>query len=196
MCEESYQSGSSQHGSSRWSRGGESRRWKGEGQTGRINDQHQKIRNFRQGDIIALPAGVSHWIYNDGQTPIVAITIFDTSNDANLLDQSIRKFFLAGSSQRQQEMRGRHEGSRCQQGRGPWKGQGQQGEQSENWQSVFSRFDEELQSDLFNVNREVIRSLQGQNEQRGGNILVREPLEFLTAAREEQEYSHGRQHGY
>uniref|UniRef100_A0A7N1A829 Cupin type-1 domain-containing protein n=1 Tax=Kalanchoe fedtschenkoi TaxID=63787 RepID=A0A7N1A829_KALFE len=188
-CEESYQSGTSQ-GSSRWSRRGESQRGQGQGQTGRSNDQHQKIRNFRQGDIIALPAGVSHWIYNDGQTPIVAITIFDTSNDANQLDQSIRKFFLAGSSQSQQGrgQRGRQEGPR-----GPWKGRG---EQSENWQSIFSGLDEELLSDVFNVNQEVIRSLRGQKEQRGSIILVREPLEFLTPEREEQEYSRGRsQHG-
>ncbi|CAM8890472.1 unnamed protein product [Rhodiola kirilowii] len=212
-CPESFQSGSSQgssqrgehgresqrgeHGrESQWGEHGrrESQRGRGQHQTGKINDQHQKIRNFRQGDIIALPAGVAHWIYNDGQTPIVAVTIFDTSNDANQLDQSIRKFFLAGSSQTQQgqgrkEMRGRQEGTRGQQ----IKGQGQ-GEQSQNWQSIFSGFNEELLADVFNVNQDLIRSIQGQNEQRGSIILVQEPLEFLTPTREEEERSQGSSH--
>ena len=53
-------------------------------------DQHQKIRRFRQGDVIALPAGVAHWCYNNGETPVVAVTVFDIANHANQLDRSPR----------------------------------------------------------------------------------------------------------
>ncbi|CAA6673185.1 unnamed protein product [Spirodela intermedia] len=34
-----------------------------------LRDQHQKIHRFREGDVIALPAGVATWFYNDGETP-------------------------------------------------------------------------------------------------------------------------------
>ena len=53
-------------------------------------DQHQKIRNFRQGDIIALPAGVTHWLYNDGESEVVALSLLDINNQANQLDQNPR----------------------------------------------------------------------------------------------------------
>ncbi|KAK6937772.1 LOW QUALITY PROTEIN: Cupin 1, partial [Dillenia turbinata] len=61
----------------------------------RFHDQHQE-RN-RQGDLLALPAGVAHWCYNDGEEPLVAVVLLDTSNDANQLDQNHRRFNLAGN---------------------------------------------------------------------------------------------------
>ena len=53
-------------------------------------EQHQKVHRFRQGDVIALPAGVASWFYNDGERPAVFITVADTSNNANQLDQTFR----------------------------------------------------------------------------------------------------------
>jgi len=53
-------------------------------------DQHQRINHFREGDILALPAGVAHWAYNDGDQPVVAITLVDYSNSANQLDPNRR----------------------------------------------------------------------------------------------------------
>ncbi|KAI3859145.1 hypothetical protein MKW92_026406, partial [Papaver armeniacum] len=61
-----------------------------EGQQSRFRDQHQKIRHLRQGDIAALPTGIPHWFYNDGETPLVLATLLDTSNDQNQLDQRAR----------------------------------------------------------------------------------------------------------
>lgn len=52
----------------------------------RLRDEHQKVRRFQQGDIIALPPGVTHWCYNDGDLSVVAIQVFDTSNTANQLE--------------------------------------------------------------------------------------------------------------
>ncbi|CAL1361675.1 unnamed protein product [Linum trigynum] len=69
-------------------------------------DQHQKIRKIRQGDIIAIPARVADWFYNDGQSPLVLVQIMDTSNFANQLDQNFTKFFLAGNPQRESKGRG------------------------------------------------------------------------------------------
>lgn len=53
-------------------------------------DHHQKIKRFRAGDILALPAGVTHWTYNDGEEPIISVSLIDTSNEANQLDLTFR----------------------------------------------------------------------------------------------------------
>ncbi|URE26690.1 glutelin, partial [Musa troglodytarum] len=62
----------------------------------RFRDEHQRIHYFREGDIIALPAGVAYWSYNNGEVAVVAITTFDTSSTANQLDRQHREFLLAG----------------------------------------------------------------------------------------------------
>ena len=56
----------------------------------RFRDEHQRIHYVREGDIIALPAGVSYWGYNNGEVAVVAITTFDTSSSANQLDRQHR----------------------------------------------------------------------------------------------------------
>lgn len=53
---------------------------------GSFQDRHQKIRHFRQGDIIIIPAGAPHWMYNDGEEDIIAVALLDSSNAANQLD--------------------------------------------------------------------------------------------------------------
>jgi quercetin dioxygenase-like cupin family protein len=37
------------------------------------DDQHQKVHRFRQGDVIAIPAGTTHWDYNEGESPVVFV---------------------------------------------------------------------------------------------------------------------------
>ncbi|KAL9231139.1 hypothetical protein vseg_006398 [Gypsophila vaccaria] len=77
-----------------------------------FQDEHQKIRRFRRGDVMALPAGIAHWVYNDGDEPMVDVILVDTSNNLNQLDQDIpRRFYLAGKpeqeyGEQQQEQRG------------------------------------------------------------------------------------------
>lgn len=62
-----------------------------EGQQGQSSrDEHQRILHFREGDVIALPAGVTHWCYNNGDRPVIAITVVDISNNANQLDRNHR----------------------------------------------------------------------------------------------------------
>ncbi|KAJ3679397.1 hypothetical protein LUZ60_017408 [Juncus effusus] len=65
----------------------------------RPRDEHQKVHRVRQGDIIAVPAGVAHWIYNDGDVPLVAVIVLDISNFANQLEHRHREFLLAGRRQ-------------------------------------------------------------------------------------------------
>jgi hypothetical protein len=58
----------------------------GQSQSQQFRDEHQKLHRFRHGDVVALPAGVAHWLYNDGQTPIVAVYVFDVNSNANQLE--------------------------------------------------------------------------------------------------------------
>ncbi|OIT27793.1 PREDICTED: legumin B-like [Nicotiana attenuata] len=152
----------------------------------RFNDRHQKVRRFRAGDILALPAGVTHWTYNDGEEPIISVSLIDTSNQANQLDLTFRKFFLAGNPQRgvQQQMLGRQqEGA----------GLGRRGEQ-ERGGNILSGFDAQLLSDAFNVDPEIIRRLQEQAPERG--VIVRaENLRFLQPEESEEEQQQQWQQG-
>lgn len=56
----------------------------------RFTDRHQKVRRFKQGDVIALPAGFTLWFYNDGAEELQTVALLDTSNEINQLDQKFR----------------------------------------------------------------------------------------------------------
>ncbi|XP_020081944.1 glutelin type-A 1-like [Ananas comosus] len=175
-CPETYQSFQQQS---------QQQREEGGGQSQRFRDEHQKVHSFREGDIIALPAGVANWCYNDGDTPVVAITVFDTSNSANQLDPRRREFLLAGShrsSERKQESFGQQTY------------EGQYEEQT--GVNILSGFNPDLLAEAFGVNREVARRLQSQDDRRGEIVRVRHGLQFLRpSVREEQheQYSEGRE---
>lgn len=60
----------------------------------RFRDQHQKIHHFWKGDVLALPAGVAHWVYNKASSSkdekLVILVVHDISNRDNQLDQNLR----------------------------------------------------------------------------------------------------------
>ena len=58
----------------------------GQSQSQKLKDEHQRVHRFKQGDGVALPAGIVHWCYNDGDAPIVALYVFDVNNNANQLE--------------------------------------------------------------------------------------------------------------
>lgn len=60
----------------------------GEGR--RFRDSHQKVQRFREGDVIAVPAGVVFWMFNDQETEVIAVSLIDTSSNQNQLDQMPR----------------------------------------------------------------------------------------------------------
>ncbi|KAK6239069.1 hypothetical protein QUC31_004538 [Theobroma cacao] len=60
------------------------------GQSLSFQDQHQKIRRFREGDVLALAAGVVHWSYNGVNQSVITVNLFDTGNSANQLDMNPR----------------------------------------------------------------------------------------------------------
>ncbi|XP_006654150.1 glutelin type-A 3 [Oryza brachyantha] len=130
-----------------------------EGQSHKFRDEHQKIHRFRQGDVVALPAGVAHWCYNDGEVPIVAIYVTDIYNSANQLDPRHRDFFLAGNNKVAQQL--------------------YRSEARENSKNIFGGFSVELLSEALGISRGVARQLQCQNDQRGEIVRVEHGLALL-----------------
>ncbi|KAI3982545.1 hypothetical protein MKX01_031284 [Papaver californicum] len=119
----------------------QSQRLRERGRQQRPMDQHRKIRQIKQGDIVALPTGVAHWCYNEGETPLFMVVVHD-------------KFQLAGSQQTQT-------GSSYQQQ------QQLRGQQEIPTNIIFNGFDVETLAEAFGVSTETARRLQGQNDQRG-----------------------------
>ncbi|GAV69599.1 Cupin_1 domain-containing protein [Cephalotus follicularis] len=156
-CPETYQSSQSQSHQRQSYRGQHS------------GDQHQKVRQIREGDVIALPQGIAHWIYNNGQSQLVLVSLVDTANRENQLDQDFRKFFLAGNPQEEVVSGGR---SQSQRQRGE-----RRGSQSNN---LFGGFDQQLLADAFNIDQRLARQLQSENDQRGIIVRVKQDLEILS----------------
>ncbi|CAI0558952.1 unnamed protein product [Linum tenue] len=156
-------------------------------------DQHQKIRKIRQGDIIAIPAGVADWFYNDGQSPLVLVQIMDTSNFANQLDQNFRKFFLAGNPQR--EIQGQRGQPSRHLYRGSEKGRGGGGGQEQRSGNIFQAFDEQFLAEAFNIDTDLARRIKNENDNRGIIVRVEEQLEFLSPEFSEEERRQSSQGG-
>ncbi|KAL6519906.1 hypothetical protein OROMI_032800 [Orobanche minor] len=144
----------------------------GSGQGRRFMDRHQKVRQFRQGDVIALPAGLTLWFYNSGDEPLVTVALLDTGNEANQLDLQFRNFFLAGSP------RGR---TRSHPGR---RERGEEEEAQRN--NIFYGIDEELLAEVFSVDIETARKLRGRGDQRG-QIVKADRFSIVLPEEEEEE---------
>ncbi|PKA46434.1 Glutelin type-A 1 [Apostasia shenzhenica] len=150
----------------------------GRGQSERLGDEHQKILHFRQGDILAIPAGVAHWWYNSGDRPLVAISFSDTSSSVNQLDKTHRQFMLAGTY--------RKEGSR-----GSFGG----GQQYSSSYHAFRSFDTRLLGEALGISQELAQEIQ-REDPRGEMVMVREGLKLVfppskEQLREEEEESYG-----
>ncbi|XVF28598.1 hypothetical protein REPUB_Repub15cG0043600 [Reevesia pubescens] len=148
-------------------------------------DQHQKLRRFKEGDVIALPAGVAHWIYNNGQSQLVLVSLVDVGNDANQLDQNFRKFFLAGNPQEGLVRGGQRQRSDPSQSQGRSR-RGQEEEQQESGgNNFFSGLEENLVAEVLGIDTKLARKLKGENDNRGA--IVRMEHEFQLSSPEEAE---------
>ncbi|KAL6271429.1 hypothetical protein ACE6H2_028340 [Prunus campanulata] len=157
-------------------------------------DRHQKTRRIREGDVIAIPAGVAYWSYNDGDQELVAVNLFHVSSDHNQLDQNPRKFYLAGNPENEFNQQGqsqpRQQGVQGQQEQQQPFGRPGQQEQQGNGNNVFSGFNTQLLAQALNVNEETARNLQGQNDNRNQIIRVRGNLDFVQPPRGQLEREH------
>ncbi|XP_050365559.1 prunin 1 Pru du 6.0101-like [Argentina anserina] len=158
-------------------------------------DRHQRVRRVKEGDVIAIPAGVTCWTHNHGNEPLVFVSMFDLSNRHNQLDLNPRRFYLAGNPQdefqqgqsqrRRQEIRGRT---------GKQQIQGQQG----NNMNVFSGFDTQLLADALNIDQQTAQKLQGRNDNRPQIIRVQGNFDFVQppeSMREERQIQGTQQRG-
>ncbi|KAL9304929.1 12S seed storage protein CRD [Arabidopsis thaliana] len=123
----------------------------------RFEDMHQKLENFRRGDVFASLAGVSQWWYNRGDFDAVIVIVLDVTNRENQLDQVPRMFQLAGSRTQEEE-------------------------QPLTWPSgnnAFSGFDPNIIAEAFKINIETAKQLQNQKDNRGNIIRANGPLHFV-----------------
>ncbi|XP_073102384.1 cocosin 1 isoform X1 [Elaeis guineensis] len=132
----------------------------------RPRDEHQKVYQFEEGDVLAVPNGFAYWCYNNGENPVVAITVLDTSNDANQLDRSHRQFLLAG---RQEEGRQRYRREESMK------------------ENILRGFSTESLAAAFGVNMELARKLQCRDDTRGEIVRVENGLQVLRPSRREEE---------
>ncbi|KAL3849963.1 hypothetical protein ACJIZ3_011845 [Penstemon smallii] len=132
-------------------------------QKGSVRDLHQKVHRIRRGDIIAIPAGAAHWCYNDGHEELVAVSINDLNHQSNQLDQKFRAFYLAGGV--------------------PKSAQGEQNP----FQNIIRAFDSQLLAEAYNVPEEIVKKMQGVEEERGLSIIVRERMSFIRPEEEQEQ---------
>ncbi|KAK9067545.1 hypothetical protein SSX86_011656 [Deinandra increscens subsp. villosa] len=125
-------------------------------ESGSFQDRHQKIRHFREGDVIVIPTGAAHWMYNDGEEEIVAVVLVDSTNAANQLDQYHRRFFLAGNPE-----------------------QGKEQSPEEGSSNIFRGFDLDILREAFNVDQETAEKLQSRDDNRGHIIRVERGLQVI-----------------
>ncbi|KAJ4797231.1 Glutelin [Rhynchospora pubera] len=140
-------------------------RQEGFAQGQRPRDEHQKVRRVREGDIVALPTGVTHWFYNDGDVPVVVVTVSDVSNNANQLEPRRREFLLAGRHQRG----------------------GQSYEIEQQTGNILTGFDTQFLAEALGVNQELVRRLQSQNDERGEIVHVPQGLQLLRPLRSQEQ---------
>ncbi|KAG0494097.1 hypothetical protein HPP92_005091 [Vanilla planifolia] len=129
------------------------RREKFHGQGQSFSDQHQRLHRFRQGDIIAIPAGIAFWAFNDGESTLVTITVADTSSNVNQLDDNHRQFQLAGSQ------------------RGAGVGKPER-------TSFFDAFSTDMLAWTLGISRELAQKIQ-REDRRGEIVAVKEDLELV-----------------
>nr|6B4S_A Chain A, 11S globulin [Bertholletia excelsa]6B4S_B Chain B, 11S globulin [Bertholletia excelsa] len=155
-----------------------------EEERGRFQDQHQKVHHLKKGDIIAIPAGVALWCYNDGDEDLVTVLVQHTASDLNQLDQNPRHFFLAGNIQRSQKQRGERYGLR--------------GGQQILADNVFKGFNMEALADVlgFGMDTETARKVRGEDDQRGHIVRVEQGLKVIRPPRIREELEQQEGGGY
>ncbi|KAK9087672.1 hypothetical protein Syun_030066 [Stephania yunnanensis] len=145
---------------------------------GQVQDEHQKVRRIREGDVVANPTGMVHWYYNDGNTDLVLVSILDTSSNMNQLDQQYRKFYLAGDYsrlQRLQEQRQEEQPERYQ-------------EQGISANNIFGGIDDQILQEVLGVERDLVEKIKGRGDMRGHMIRAKSGFQLIRPSRMEEEY--------
>ncbi|XVE72931.1 hypothetical protein DITRI_Ditri11bG0077300 [Diplodiscus trichospermus] len=171
-----------------------------QGQSHRFQDQHQKVRRFREGDVFALPAGVVHWCYNDGNEPLITVNLHDTSNIANQLDSNPRKFHLAGNPEEEQRKLRRLQQQQQQGGSSEREDEDEDedednrhDQQQRSCSNLLCGLKPEFLAQAFNVDMSIIKKLQDSQGKRGTIVRVKDGLQVIKPPRMEHEEREERQ---
>ncbi|XP_061341702.1 legumin A-like [Gastrolobium bilobum] len=151
------------------------------GRSQRPQDRHQKVHRFREGDVIAVPTGVAFWMYNDEDTPVVAVSLLDTSSNQNQLDQLPRRFYLAGNHEQ--------EFLQYQQGQGGRQSGKKEEEKENEGGNIFQGFAKEFLQHSLSVDKDIVRKLQGEDEdeEKGGVIKVKGGLSIISPPKQQDQ---------
>lgn len=145
----------------------------------RMRDRHQKVQNFKKGDMLVFHAGVTHWLYNNGDQDVKIVVMFDTTNSANQLDSIPQRFYVLGNPQGQHQ--GQQEQPLLQQFQGD---------------NILKGFDAESVAAAFKVNRDLGSKLRGENVKEGHIITVEKELQVERPQEQQQQEQEGqRQQG-
>ncbi|CAI8602838.1 unnamed protein product [Vicia faba] len=157
-------------------------------------DSHQKIRRFRKGDIIAIPSGIPYWTYNNGDEPLVAISLLDTSNIANQLDSTPRVFYLGGNpevefpeTQEEQQERHQQKHSLPVGRRGGQHQQEEESEEQKDGNSVLSGFSSEFLAQTFNTEEDTAKRLRSPRDKRNQIVRVEGGLRIINPEGQQEE---------
>ncbi|XP_058770961.1 legumin J-like isoform X3 [Vicia villosa] len=148
-------------------------------------DSHQKIRRFSKGDIIAIPSGIPYWTYNNGDEPLVAISLLDTSNIANQLDSTPRVFYLGGNPE--EEFPETKEQQKVQHILPVGRRAGQHQEEENEGNSVLSGFSSEFLAQTFNTEEDTARRLRSPRDKRSQIVRVEGGLRIINPEGQEED---------
>ncbi|KAG2262042.1 hypothetical protein Bca52824_069121 [Brassica carinata] len=135
----------------------------GQGQQGQqgqgFRDMHQKVEHIRTGDTIATHPGVAQWFYNDGNKPLVIVSVLDLASNQNQLDRNPRPFYLAGNNPQGQV----------------WL----QGREQQPQKNILNGFTPEVIAQAFKINVRTAQQLQNQQDNRGNIVRVQGPFSVI-----------------
>ncbi|PPS01090.1 hypothetical protein GOBAR_AA19574 [Gossypium barbadense] len=127
-------------------------------------DQHQKLRRLKEGDVVALPAGVAHWIFNNGRSQLVLVALADVGNDANQLDENFRR----RSKQRPKPKAKQN----------PERGREEEESQESGGNNVLSGFRDNILAQAFGIDTRLARKLQNERDNRGAIVRMEHGFEW------------------
>ncbi|QHO45419.1 hypothetical protein HN51_014355 [Arachis hypogaea] len=125
-------------------------------------------------------------MYNDQDTDVVTVTLSDTSSIHNQLDQFPRRFHLAGNQEQEFLRYQQQQGSRPHYRQISPRVRGEEQENEGN--NIFSGFAQEFLQHAFQVDRETVQNLRGENEreEEGAIVTVRGGLRILNPDEEDE----------
>ncbi|KAF8104437.1 hypothetical protein N665_0172s0067 [Sinapis alba] len=142
------QQGQGQQGQGQQGQGQQEQQGQGQG----FRDMHQKVEHIRTGDTIATHPGVAQWFYNEGDQPLVIVSVLDLASHQNQLDRNPRPFYLAGNNPQGQV----------------WL----QGREQQPQKNILSGFTPEVLAQAFKINVRTAQQLQNQQDNRGNIVRV------------------------